>query len=86
MKNIQNSGGIVNFMEAITTEGALGKLRNKLPQVEKRSAKELDANKALDAAIQSALGKWRAKAKDMNSLLKTPDNIQFTWEELDLAG
>lgn len=83
---IQNSCGIVNFAENINPEDALSKLRNKLPQVEKRSAKEVDANKAFDAAIQSALGAWRMKAKDMNSLLKTPDGIQFTSEELDLAG
>lgn len=86
MRKTQSSDGIVSFVEAFTTEGALSKLRNKLPQVEKRSVSEIDANKMLDSAIQSALGDWRGKAKDMNSLLKTPDNIQFTWEELDLAG
>lgn len=86
MRKTQDSNGIVSFVEDINTEGVLSKLRNKLPQIEKRSASKIDADKTLEAAIQSALGEWRAKAKDTNSLLKTPDNIQFTREELDLAG
>ena len=86
MKKTCSENGIVSFVEGVPSGDPLSKLEKKLPQVGKRSQSELSANNKLDAAIQDALFTWRKQAKNMHSLLKIPGNMEFTTEELDLAG
>ncbi|OIR16797.1 hypothetical protein GALL_26170 [mine drainage metagenome] len=86
MKHTFSENGFVTFAEGYGPNDPLSKLEKKLPQVEKRIPRELAASEKIDAAIQDALLTWRQQAKNMHSLLKIPATMEFTTEELDLAG
>jgi hypothetical protein len=63
-----------------------GSLGNKLQQVIKRSPDEISSIKAMDDAIHAAFLSAAGKVKDMRILLKIPEGIDFTDDELQLAG
>lgn len=75
--------GIVTFAEPIGSAGGLGK---KLQQVTKRSPDEISSIKTMDDEIHAAFLSAGGEVKDMRTLLKIPEGMDFTDDELQLAG
>lgn len=79
--------GIVTFAEPIRpTKSTAGGLGKKIQQVTKRSPDEISNLNAMDDAIHAAFLSWGVNVKDWRTLLKIPDGMDFTDDELQLAG
>lgn len=80
MTGFRASSGVVEFATPVE------QLLQKLPLVSERDPEAIRAIERKDEQIKNALWSWAPKRQSANKFLKTPEGVELTRGQLDLAG